>query len=118
MELSHAYITFNATNSGVLWEEIATLKNNYIFFYLPIIWTICAVIFLFTGLKKQLSDFVTFGFALIGLMVGKLYLLDVWRMEKISRIIAFIMLGIILLSSSFLYQKLKGIFQKMREKEE
>ena len=111
IELSHFYIISNASK----FNEILPLKSRYIYFYLPIIWTVCAIIFLFLGLRKQISDFVKFGFGLIGLMAVKLYALDVWKMDNISRIIAFIILGIILLSSSFMYQKFKRIFKDLIE---
>jgi uncharacterized membrane protein len=48
-------------------------------------------------------------------MAVKLYALDVWKMDNISRIIAFIILGIILLSSSFMYQKFKRILKDLIE---
>ena len=111
IELSHFYIISNASK----FNEILPLKSRYIYFYLPIIWTVCAIIFLFLGLRKQIPDFVKFGFGLIGLMAVKLYALDVWKMDNISRIIAFIILGIILLSSSFMYQKFKRIFKDLIE---
>ncbi|MEN9486963.1 MAG: hypothetical protein RIR56_651, partial [Bacteroidota bacterium] len=111
IELSHFYIISNASK----FNEILPLKSRYIYFYLPIIWTVCAIIFLFLGLRKQIPDFVKFGFGLIGLMAVKLYALDVWKMDNISRIIAFIILGIILLSSSFMYQKFKRILKDLIE---
>lgn len=112
IELSHLYI-ISSTNKI---NEILSLKNHYINFYLPMIWTVCAIVFLFIGLRKQIPDFIKFGFALIGLMAIKLYAIDVWRMDNISRIIAFIILGIILLSSSFMYQKLRGILKELIDK--
>lgn len=112
IELSHLYIISNANKIN----EILNLKNHYINFYLPMIWTVSAIVFLFIGLRKQIPDFIKFGFALIGLMAIKLYAIDVWRMDNISRIIAFIILGIILLSSSFMYQKLKGILKELIDK--
>ncbi|MFT3919404.1 DUF2339 domain-containing protein [Cloacibacterium sp.] len=112
IELSHLYIISNANKIN----EILNMKNHYINFYLPMIWTVCAIVFLFIGLRKQIPDFIKFGFALIGLMAIKLYAIDVWRMDNISRIIAFIILGIILLSSSFMYQKLRGILKELIDK--
>lgn len=111
MEFSHAYVIANTTKIN----EVSILKDRYIFFYLPMIWTVLAIIFLFLGLKKQIPEFIKFGFALIGVMALKLYALDVWRMDNVSRIIAFIILGIILLLSSFMYQKLRGIFKELIE---
>ncbi len=112
IELSQLYIISNANKIN----EILSLKNHYINFYLPMIWTVSAIVFLFIGLRKQIPDFIKFGFALIGLMAIKLYAIDVWRMDNISRIIAFIILGIILLSSSFMYQKLRRILKELIDK--
>jgi L-asparagine transporter-like permease len=49
-------------------------------------------------------------------MVLKLYTYDVWQMDNISRISAFIALGIILLFSSFAFQRLKNIIKNMVDK--
>ena len=46
----------------------------------------------------------------------KLYMVDVWQMDKVSRITAFIVLGILFLISSFMFQKLKKMLQHILEK--
>ncbi|OPG90439.1 hypothetical protein B2I21_35410, partial [Chryseobacterium mucoviscidosis] len=48
----------------------------------------------------------------------KLYLYDVWEMDNVSRIIAFIILGVILILSSFLFQRLKKIIKSLVETKE
>ncbi len=48
-------------------------------------------------------------------MVLKLYTYDVWQMDNISRISAFIVLGIILLVSSFTFQRFKNLIRNMVE---
>lgn len=52
----------------------------------------------------RLISLVTFGIVLL-----KLILIDLWLMPTIGKIIVFIILGIILLVLSFLYQKLKQV---------
>lgn len=52
------------------------------------------------------------------MMVIKLYAYDVWQMDNISRISAFIILGIILLISSFTFQRLKNMVKNMVDKKE
>lgn len=111
MEFSHLYVLGNTS----IINEISELKNHYIYFYLPIIWTILAIIFIYFGINNKIRDLVKAGFILIGIMAVKLYLLDVWNMDNISRIIAFIILGLILLSSSFMFQKLKDIIKELME---
>lgn len=48
-----------------------------------------------------------------GIVLLKLILKDLWAMPTIGKIIVFIILGLILLVLSFLYQKLKGVLFKM-----
>src|SRR5690606_17702685 len=109
-EFFHLYLWKNLDQI----EKSFQLQQYFTIFFLPIIWTIISVVYLFIGLKKELPELTKIGFFLIILMAIKLYTFDVWKMDNISRIIAFIILGIILLSSSFTFQKLKGIFNKLK----
>jgi len=61
------------------------------------------------GIQKNIAIFNQLGTALIGMMFIKLYAFDVWNMDQVSRIIAFIVLGLLLLISSFMFQKLKKL---------
>ena len=55
-----------------------------------------------------------------GIVLAKLVLIDVWTMQAVGKIIVFISLGVILLTLSFLYQKLKNVLfgEGPEEKEE
>lgn len=55
----------------------------------------------------RIVSLVTFGIVLV-----KLILVDLWAMTPIGKIIVFIILGLILLILSFLYQKLKDVLFK------
>jgi len=50
--------------------------------------------------------------------IAKLALYDVWRMPAIGRIVVFIILGALLLTLSFLYQKLKDTLNLGAEDED
>jgi len=113
-ELHHSYIVM--VSNDLLHSYKASEHFNIL--YLPIIWTILASIFIYTGLKKNIQEYNKIGFALIGLMVVKLYGYDVWQMDNISRISAFIVLGIILLLSSFTFQRLKNMIRNMVDKKD
>ncbi|WP_228413612.1 DUF2339 domain-containing protein [Chryseobacterium sp. CH21] len=113
-ELHHSYVLMVSHDIPHSYEA----SGHFSILYLPIIWTILASIFIYTGLKKDILEFNKIGFALIGLMVLKLYGYDVWQMDNISRISAFIVLGIILLLSSFAFQRLKNIIRNMVDKKE
>lgn len=113
-ELYHLY-NFSNANSII---ESYKIKKHFTILYLPIIWTVLACIFIYIGLKRNLSELNKIGFSLIGIVVLKLYTYDVWQMDNVSRIIAFIILGIILLLSSFTFQRLKNIIKNLVDKKE
>lgn len=114
METHHIYLlTFSENIVGM-----KKLQEYFTLLYLPIIWAILASIFIYKGLKTDAREYAKAGFALLGITIVKLYLYDVWKMDNVSRIIAFIILGFILLLSSFLFQRLKNIVVTMVEKKE
>lgn len=113
-ELHHAYVLSTAHD----FSNFYAVKKHFNILYLPIIWAILASIFIYMGLKKNIQEYNKIGFALIGIMVLKLYGYDVWQMDNISRISAFIALGIILLLSSFAFQRLKNIIKNMVDKKD
>lgn len=110
IEFSHLYLWKNIDD----FKNISSDQEYFTIFFLPMIWTLISVVYLILGLKKELPELTKIGFFLIILMAIKLYTYDVWKMDHISRIIAFIILGIILLTSSLTIQKLKGIFEKLK----
>jgi len=114
VELYRSYILINAEN----FTEINKIQNHFSILYLPIIWAVLSCIFIYLGLKKDLPDFNKIGFTLLGTMILKLYAYDVWKMDNVSRIIAFIILGIILLLSSFTFQRLKNLIKNLVDKKE
>jgi hypothetical protein len=113
-ELHHSYILMVSKDLPYSYEA----SEHFNILYLPVIWTILASIFIYTGLKKNIQEYNKIGFALVGVMVLKLYGYDVWQMDNISRISAFIVLGVILLLSSFTFQRLKNMIRNMVDKKD
>ncbi|MDQ1162696.1 putative membrane protein [Chryseobacterium sp. SORGH_AS 447] len=113
-ELYNMYILFNAGNIS----DLSPLTKHFSLLYLPIIWAVLASAFLYKGLKSDVAEYSKIGFALIAVMIFKLYSYDVWKMDNVSRITAFIILGIILLLSSFLFQRIKRMIRNMVEKKD
>lgn len=52
----------------------------------------------------------------LGIVLAKLIIVDLWAMPTVGKIIVFILLGITLLTLSFLYQKLKAVLFEDDEK--
>lgn len=114
MEAYHIYLLIRSEST----IETKELQEYFTLLYLPIIWVVLASIFIYKGLKTNAHEYGKAGFALLGITIIKLYFYDVWKMDNVSRIIAFIILGIILLLSSFLFQRLKNIVTTMVEKQD
>ncbi len=113
-ELYNIYILLNAENiSGM-----KVLSKHFGLLYLSMIWAVLSSVLIYKWLKNNIPEYSKIGFALIAVTILKLYLYDVWEMDNISRIIAFIILGIILLLSSFLFQRLKKIIKNLVENKE
>lgn len=113
-EFYRTYILLNANDL----EQIYALRDHFNILYLPIIWAVLACLFIYFGLKKEIPEINKIGFSLLGIMIFKLYSYDVWQMDNVSRIIAFIILGIILLLSSFMFQRLKNLIKNLVDKKE
>lgn len=108
-------VSFEAYNIFML-VRIDDAGTNYIhqqdiyrLILLPIIWAIAGFVVIFLGLKKQLKAFPIIGIVLFVLIILKLYLIDVWEMSNVFRIVSFIVLGVLILITSFMYQKLKKL---------
>lgn len=72
-----------------------------------IVYTIVSLVCYFYGLAKGKKGLQIYGGALLGLVVGRLLLVDVWKMELTGRIITFFLIGALLVSTAFLGRKKK-----------
>lgn len=59
------------------------------------------------GIMRQTTLARTLGLALIGIVIAKLYLWDVWFLDRLYRMSAFGALGILLLAASWIYSRAK-----------
>jgi len=81
------------------------VKNTY-----PIVWAITALVLMISGMKFKLKTLRLASLVLFLLTIIKLFFYDLAG-NSTGKIISFILLGVILLVISFLYQKLKFIIQ-------
>lgn len=71
-----------------------------------------------TGMRLHLKSLRMVSLSTFGIVLLKLVAVDLWLLPTIGKIIIFIILGVILLLLSFLYQKLKKVlFEEDREEE-
>jgi uncharacterized membrane protein len=76
-------------------------------FWITLWWAIVASIILITGFGFKKQYLRLQGIALFGLVILKVFLYDTSELETIYRTISFILLGVLLLSASFIYTKYK-----------
>ena len=58
-------------------------------------------------MRKRLID-RWLGIFLLCLVIAKLYLWDVWQLDRFYRISAFVLLGVLLLSASYVYSRFRS----------
>lgn len=85
-----------------------------------LVWTAFALALLFTGIRRSGKWLRWCGLALFALAVVKLLASDLDGLDTLYRIIAFISVGVLLVSGSFVYLKYRNLFEpeigeKMRE---
>lgn len=92
----------NTANDIIELAKTKIIKTGF-----PILWGILAFIFLIVGIKKQQKSLRIIALSLLGLTILKLFLYDISNISETGKIISFILLGILILIISFVYQKIK-----------
>jgi len=95
---------------ALLWLSLhAGLQNdNTAVMISLVIYTIIGLIAYFYGLANERNGLRLYGGALVGFVVGRLLLVDIWRMELAGRIVTFFLIGALLVSTAFLGRKRKS----------
>lgn len=82
---------------------------------LPILWSLSSLMLMLIGMRKKIKLFRIISLSLFSLTIIKLFFYDISNMGQGGKIAAFIILGVILLLVSFMYQKIKGLFIDEKE---
>lgn len=86
-----------------------TIKRQIIKIGYPILWGIFSFVFLIIGIKQQWKNLRIIALSLLGLTIVKLFAYDINNVSETGKIIAFILLGVLILIISFVYQKIKKL---------
>jgi uncharacterized membrane protein len=78
---------------------------------ISILWSLYALAFIVIGIWKDIRALRYTGLALFGIVSLKVFFVDLTNAETVYRIIAFIVLGIILICGSLTYMKCRRLFQ-------
>lgn len=95
----------------IAYDSIQTTRTQMIKTGYPILWGILAFVFLIIGIRKRIKNLRIIALSLLGITILKLFLFDISNASETGKIVAFILLGILILIISFVYQKLKVLVQ-------
>lgn len=85
---------------------------------ISIFWSLFAFTLLFTGISKNRAVLRRVGLVIMTVVVFKVFFVDLAGLEQLYRIVAFIVLGVIVLICSFLYLKYRHRFSIEEEEKE
>jgi uncharacterized membrane protein len=92
--------------------------NTFLYHFVPglraggvsILWSLFALGLILTGIRKGIQALRFVGLGLFSVVVWKVFFWDLAELEQLYRIIAFIILGMLILCGSFVYLKYRQVF--------
>ena len=103
-EMEHVFVFVAGKEAG-----ISYLEGQYSKAVLTIVWALCSFGLMWLGMKHKIKIFRIISLSVFSLALLKLFFYDIANVSEGGKIAAFILLGILLLTISFMYQKLKKI---------
>ena len=103
---------------GMLFIYLTLEVNSFLHTYvdgmrpggISILWSLFALALILRGIAKDARSLRYLGLGLFAVVAWKLFFVDLRRLDQLYRIIAFILLGILVLSGSFVYLKFRETF--------
>ena len=104
MEFKHLYVSVLAGPNSI---EVFT--TQYLKAGITIVWALFSFVLMWLGMKYKYKTLRIVSLSIFSAALLKLFLFDIRNISDGGKIAAFIMLGILLLVISFMYQRLKKI---------
>ena len=104
---------FNTSGTGVLTFQFSGNFARDMSY--SIAWALFALLMLIVGIRKQIMSVRFASLGLLGLTVVKLFFHDLSQLDQLYRISAFVVVAIIAMVASFLYQRFLGAAEKTNE---
>ncbi len=118
---SHAAMVGRVLGFGaiaMLFIYLTLEVNSFLYVYvdglrpggISILWSLFALGLILPGIAKNIRTLRYLGLALFGVVTWKVFFIDLSQLEQFYRIVAFILLGVLVLSGSFLYLRFRETF--------
>jgi uncharacterized membrane protein len=101
------YAVIRELNTWAMHNLKPLARANFISESVSVFLALYAVAMITSGVIRRLPADRVIGLVLIGIVVIKLYLYDVWLLTRFYRVSAFVALGILLLVASYVYSRFK-----------
>jgi uncharacterized membrane protein len=101
------YAVIRELNTWAIHNLESVARANFISESVSVFLALYAVAMITSGVMRKLPADRVIGLVLIGIVVAKLYLYDVWLLTRFYRVSAFVALGILLLVASYVYSRFK-----------
>jgi uncharacterized membrane protein len=118
---AHLALLAGLTLEVLMWVARNSFDANRISaetFSVSVLYGIYAVALVGIGVLSRTAVNRISGLVLIGFVIVKLYLFDVWQLDRVYRIAAFVALGVLLISTSFLYSRYRHVLEALLRKDE
>ncbi|RYD95002.1 MAG: DUF2339 domain-containing protein, partial [Sphingobacteriales bacterium] len=106
------FLSIDAGHYYALGGDAATVARKeaqYVRAALTVLWGLCSFALMWLGMKYKAQVLRVISLSLFGIALLKLFFFDLRNISEGGKIAAFILLGALLLTISFMYQKLKKI---------
>ncbi|MEI8020147.1 MAG: DUF2339 domain-containing protein [Schlesneria sp.] len=123
-----AAVIFGVLGMGTLFVFLSLELNTFLSVYVPglrsggvsILWSVFAFSWLLQGIWRNVRPLRYAGLSLFAVVIWKVFFSDLAQLDSFYRIIAFIVLGVMVLAGSFIYLKYRETFavQSTEEKAE
>lgn len=113
---------FAVSGMGVLFVFLTLELNTFLQGFLPgmraggvsILWAVFAFCWLLRGIWRNERPLRYAGLILFLIVIGKVFFRDLAELDSFYRIIAFIVLGVVVLAGSFIYLKYRETFAELK----
>lgn len=125
VEIGFARRFFGTAAPALLFVYLSLEVNTVLHQYVPglrsggvsILWSLFALGLLLVGMRNDQRALRLAGLGLFAVVAWKVFFVDLARLEQIYRIVAFIILGVLVLSGSFAYMKYRQVLNTRPEQE-
>jgi len=101
-----------------IWTGLTRFLPDFRMGGISIYWSLFAITLLLAGILKGRAALRGIGLVLLGGTILKVFFVDLAGLDQLYRIIAFIVLGVVVLAGSFLYFRFSQRFETAKEDEE